>query len=331
MMKRWCIILCTVLLLATSLLWGLGCADVETGETLQIVTTIFPEYDWVRQLLGAQFPNAQVTLLQDNGVDLHNYQPSVADLILISNCDLFLYVGGESDKWVADALQNVRNPNQIALNLLTVLGDAVKEEEPVAGVEQEDHDHDHAHEDDHEHEHEVDEHVWLSLKNAKIICRAITQALQTLDTAHHAEYEENLLAYTEKLTALDARYRAVVDTSARKTIVFGDRFPFRYLADDYGITYYAAFTGCSAETEASFETVKFLADQVDQHQLMYVLTLDGSNQELATTIIAQTTSKNQHILTMDSMQSAKGAAQDSTRNYLSVMEQNLVVLQTALQ
>ena len=327
MIKRWGILLCTVLLLATSLVWGFGCGEAVSGETLQIVTTIFPEYDWVRQLLGAQFPNAQVTLLQDNGVDLHNYQPSAADLILISNCDLFLYVGGESDKWVADALQTVRNPNQIALNLLTVLGDAVKEEEPVAGMEQDDHDH--AHEDDHEHE--ADEHVWLSLHHAKILCRAITQALQTLDSAHHAEYEENLLAYTDKLTALDARYRAVVDAAAHKTIVFGDRFPFRYLADDYGITYYAAFTGCSAETEASFETVKFLADQVDQHQLRYVLTLEGSDQKLAATIIAQTASKDQRILTMDSMQSAKGAAHDSTRNYLWVMEQNLAVLQTVLQ
>ena len=183
---------------------------------------------------------------------------------------------------------------------------------------------------DHDHEEEADEHVWLSLKNAKTLVRAISDALQELDPDNKDTYAANTSAYIEKLSALDGAYQSAVDGAARKTVLFGDRFPFRYLVDDYGLSYYAAFTGCSAESEASFETVSFLAKKVDELKLPCVLTIEGKNHKIAETIVENTAEKNQKILTIDSMQSttSKDAANGAT--YLSVMEQNLSVLKEAL-
>ena len=182
----------------------------------------------------------------------------------------------------------------------------------------------------HDHEEEADEHVWLSLKNAKTLVDAISNALQELDPDNKDAYAANAAAYIEKLSALDGAYQSAVDGAARKTVLFGDRFPFRYLVDDYGLRYYAAFAGCSAESEASFETVSFLAKKVDELKLPCVLTIEGKNHKIAETIVENTAEKNQKILTMDSMQSmtSKDAANGAT--YLSVMEQNLSVLKEAL-
>jgi zinc transport system substrate-binding protein len=182
----------------------------------------------------------------------------------------------------------------------------------------------------HDHGEEKDEHVWLSLKNAKTLVGAIADALQELDPDNKDTYAANASAYIEKLSALDGAYQSAVDGAARKTVLFGDRFPFRYLVDDYGLRYYAAFAGCSAESEASFETVSFLAKKVDELGLPCVLTIEGKNHKLAETIVQSTAGKNQKVLTMDSMQSmtSKDAANGAT--YLSVMEQNLSVLKEAL-
>ena len=308
-----------------------GCGKQNhTNKTdkLSIVTTIFPEYDWVRAVLGDKADNAEVTMLLDNGIDLHSYQPTADDIVKISDCDLFLYVGGESDGWVDDALKNATNKNMKVINLLDVLGDSVKTEEVVEGMQETEHDHDHDHskevstfEDDevqdrslsdwagdfpadmtgeeicehmeghdhdedkdheheegeeHEHEEEKDEHVWLSLKNAEVLVNAISKSLQELDPDNKDTYAANAAAYIEKLSALDGEYQAAVDAASYKTVVFGDRFPFRYLVDDYGLSYYAAFVGCSAETEASFETVSFLAKKVDELKLPCVLTIEGA-------------------------------------------------------
>ena len=338
----------TAMLLALFMLIGVlaGCgkqSDDKTDKTdkadkLSIVTTIFPEYDWVKEILGDKADNAEVTMLLDNGVDLHSYQPTADDIVKISDCDLFIYVGGESDDWVEDALKNATNKDMKVINLLEVLGDSVKEEETVEGMQEEGHDHDHENADehddadDHDHEEEVeyDEHVWLSLRNAETLCDTISDALQQIDPDNKDTYAANASAYIEKLSALDADYRAAVDAATYKTVLFGDRFPFRYMVDDYGLSYYAAFAGCSAETEASFETISFLAKKVDELKLPCVLTIEGAQHKIAETIVENTSAKNQKVLTMDSMQSttSKGVANGTT--YLSVMEQNLSVLKEAL-
>ena len=501
------ITLVLALAMAVSLFTGCGKKNnAETGESdsnkLSVVTTIFPEYDWVREILGGKAESTDLTMLLDNGVDLHSYQPTADDIAKISDCDLFIYVGGESDEWVKNVLKNAVNKKMKVINLLEVLGDSVKTEETVEGMQEDGHGHGHSHdeqltEDDirdrtlsdfagawkslhpyllngdldkfcehraeededssttkdtylekyktswqcdaekisingntitftyadgktvsaeyayagyqpkrndegkirsvryqfettsadapkyvqfndhghepgeaehfhiyfgndgfdalmsgktnpffvkdalsaedildelmgHDHGEEKDEHVWLSLKNAKTLVCAIADALQELDSDNKDAYAANASAYIEKLSALDGAYRSAVDGAARKTVLFGDRFPFRYLVDDYGLRYYAAFAGCSAESEASFETVSFLAKKVDELGLPCVLTIEGKNHKLAETIVQSTTKKNQKVLTMDSMQSmtSKDAANGAT--YLSVMEQNLSVLKEAL-
>ena len=503
------ITLVLALAMAVSLFTGCGKKNnAETGESdsnkLSVVTTIFPEYDWVKEILGDKADNAEVTMLLSSGVDLHSYQPTADDIVKISDCDLFIYVGGESDKWVDDALKEATNKDMKVIDLLEVLGDSVKTEETVEGMQETEHAHDHSKEvstfedhevqdrslsdwegswqsaypfaldgtlDDafaamaeegemtadeyktyyqngyktditniniegdhiaftyedgkkvgsdykyigyyiqnwstgtkaamyrfeavdrtsgapiciefndhmiesaapehfhirmsnesfdaivdpekswptffpadmtgedlcehmeghgHDHEEEADEHVWLSLKNAKTLVTAIADALQELDPDNKDTYAANTSAYIEKLSALDGAYQAAVDGAARKTVLFGDRFPFRYLVDDYGLSYYAAFAGCSAESEASFETVSFLAKKVDELKLPCVLTIEGKNHKIAETIVENTAEKNQKILTMDSMQSTTSEDVANGTTYLSVMEQNLSVLKEAL-
>ena len=324
----------TALLLALFMLVGAlaGCGkqnDTNQTDKLSIVTTIFPEYDWVREILGEKADNAEITMLLDNGVDLHSYQPTADDIVKISDCDLFIYVGGESDEWVEDALRNAANRNMKVINLLEVLGDSVKTEEIVEGMQEEEHEHEDVEE--HEHEEEADEHVWLSLKNAKMLVRVISKALQELDPNNKDIYAANADAYVKKLSALDAEYQAAVDAASNKTILFGDRFPFRYLVDDYGLRYYAAFVGCSAETEAGFETISFLAKRVDELKLPCVLTIEGAQHKIAETIVRNTTAKNQRVLTMDSMQSTTSKDVKNGTTYLSVMEKNLSVLKEVLR
>ena len=182
----------------------------------------------------------------------------------------------------------------------------------------------------HDHGEEKDEHVWLSLKNAQTLCVTIADALCAIDPDNKDAYTANASAYIEKLSALDGEYQSAVDSAARKTVLFGDRFPFRYLVDDYGLSYYAAFVGCSAETEASFETISFLAKKVDELKLPCVLTIEGAQHKIAETIVQNTTSKNQKVLTMDSMQSTTSKDVKNGTTYLSVMEKNLSVLKEAL-
>lgn len=297
------------------------------GDKISVVTTIFPEYDWVKNILGDKADDAELTMLLDNKVDLHSYQPTADDMVKISSCDLFIYVGGESDDWVEDALKNPKNPNRKVINLFEVLGDAVKNEESVEGME----DHDHEDADDHDHEDEKDEHVWLSLRNAKTICFAIAEQLSALDPENKDTYAKNLQTYTEALTALDKEYGMAVEEGSRKTLLFGDRFPFRYLAGDYGLEYFAAFSGCSAETEASFETITFLAGKVDELELPCVLTIEGTNHKIAQTIVQNTKAKNQQVLAMDSMQSITSQDVKNGTSYLSIMQKNLEVLKSALR
>ncbi len=310
------------------------------NDKIQIVTTIFPEYDWVMNVLGENPSGADVAMLLDSGVDLHSYQPTADDILKISTCDLFIYVGGESDEWVDDALKEATNQDMVVINLLDVLGDSVKEEEVVEGMQAGEHDHNHEEGEDHdedEHAHdqeeevEYDEHVWLSLRNASAFVEVISKSIQTIDPDNADTYKSNSSAYIEKLNALDAEYQAAVDGASCRTLLFGDRFPFRYLVDDYGLDYYAAFVGCSAETEASFETITFLSQKVDELSLQAVMTIEGTDHRIAETIVRNTKSKDQQILTMDSMQSTTAKDVQSGITYLSIMENNLSVLRDALQ
>ena len=472
-------------------------AFAESKTTLSIVCTTFPQYDWVRQILGDRVSDVDLTLLLDNGVDLHNYQPTADDIIKIAQSDLFIYVGGESDGWVEDVLATAQNPNLKTVNMLASV--EAKEEETVEGMQEEEHDHDHdeeftaediedrtladfagewvslwpmmkdgeldeycahkAEEDDdpattaetyrekytgswecdvkdisvkdntitfnyldgttvsaeyryagfatktsdsgkisvryqfetdsadapkyvqfndhghepgaaehfhlyfgndgfdailestassyfapaaldkegildmlmgHEHEVEYDEHVWLSLRNAETLTQTIADTLGELDSDNASVYQENAKSYIAQLSELDNQYKDAVKNGQRKTILFADRFPFRYLADDYGLTYYAAFVGCSAETEASFETIAFLAKKVDELKLPVVLTIEGDNHSIAETVVSSTQEKNQQILVMNSLQSVTEKDIADGESYLGIMTENLEVLKEAL-
>lgn len=517
-------------------------ADPVSGEQLSIVCTIFPEYDCVKQILGDHASHAEISYLLDSGMDLHSYQPTAMDMAKIADCDLFVYVGGESDEWVEDALAEAVNPDMQVINLMDVMGDAAKEEEVKEGMEH-DHDHDHEHDEhdehdhskevstfeddevqdrplsdwegnwqsayplvldgsldeawehksedgsmtaeeykdyytkgyksdynaisihdnhikftdkdgkvtesdykytgyyiqnwstgtkaamyrfeaedheagapiyiefndhiiepekaehfhirmsdesydaivdpegnwptffdavltpdevcgevighghsdededeehdheedehghedeDHEHEHEegeveYDEHVWLSLKNAKTLCTEIADRLSILDSANKDDYKANLDAYTAQLDKLDGDFKTLIDGASQKTLVFGDRFPFRYFVDDYGLDYFAAFAGCSAETEASFETIVFLAEKMDTLGCGTIFTIENSDHKIAQTILDNTKAKNQNIAEMNSLQSVTKDQISSGATYLSLMQANYDTLKGALQ
>lgn len=316
----------------------------EDDGKLRVVAAVFPLYDWTREIIGEATQDVELTLLVNNGTDLHSYQPSASDLINISTCDVFLYVGGASDVWVEDALKNVTNPDIQVVNLMNVLGSGAMEEEIVAGMQ-----HSHEEHDVHEHsesavheeeEHEAeenhesasyDEHVWLSLNNAILFVNHISKVLETADAENAERYRSNADAYTDRLKALEAEYRNTIEQAKTDTLLFCDRFPFRYLTEDYGLEYYAAFPGCSAETEASFATIAFLAEKLEELQLPAVVTIEGSDQKIAQTVIQNTESKNQDIVSLDSLQSVSKKDIEDGVTYLSVMEKNLSVLKQVLR
>ncbi|MBR6913938.1 MAG: zinc ABC transporter substrate-binding protein [Treponema sp.] len=315
-----------------------ACSAFAFAAKKSIVCVTYPEYDWVMNILGEKSKSFDVTLIQNNGTDLHSYQPSVKDVAKISKCDILVYVGGESDEWVEKAVSNAKNKKMVVVNMMEVLGDKVREEEVVEGMQAEEedehddhdgHDHDSHHHDENE-EIEYDEHVWLSLKYAATITKEISNQIQKLDSANAAVYKANTDAYTKSLSALDAEAEKIVASSSKKTILFADRYPFRYFSDDYGLKYYAAFVGCSAESEANFETVVFLSKKVDELSLGAVLTIEKSDKKIAKTVVSNTKSKNQQILEMDSLQSVTQSEIKGGRTYLSAMKKNLEVLKKAL-
>ncbi|MBE6874816.1 MAG: ZinT/AdcA family metal-binding protein [Ruminococcus albus] len=501
--------------------------DKEGDKSFSVVCTIFPEYDWTKEILGEHADDAEITYLLDNGVDLHNYQPTADDILKISSCDLFVYVGGESDEWVENALAEANNEDMKVVELMDILGDSAKVEELKEGMQEDEHEHDHDHskevstfeddevkdrslsdwagewqsayplvldgsldeawehksedgsmnaeeykdyytigyktdissvkidgdnitftyddgktvssdyeytgyfiqnwstgtkaamyrfeavdkesgapvyiefndhmiepekaehfhlrmsnesydaivdpegnwptffdaaltpdevcdevichghsdenEDEEEHEHEdeqehhheegeeeYDEHVWLSVKNAKTICGAIEKELEAIDPDNAADYKANLESYTAKLDELDNSFKTLVDGASSKTLVFGDRFPFRYFVDDYGLDYYAAFIGCSAETEASFETIAFLADKVNELDCGTIFTLENSSKDIANSIISAS-GKSAEIAELNSLQSISADDIANGTNYLSIMQKNYDVLAGVLK
>ncbi len=320
MKKTVCLLLCLILLCAIT---GCGGPTSAPGEKLSIVATIFPEYDWAKQILGSENDSVELTLLLDNGVDLHSFQPSVQDMVTIAECDLLIYVGGISDKWIDDALANAGSKKPITIKLMSVLGEAAKEEEIIEGMQ--------ADEEESVDSAEYDEHVWLSLRNASLFCKAIAKAMCELDPDGKTAYEANLKAYLEALSSLDRAYQDAVGSARVQTLLFGDRFPFRYLTEDYELAYYAAFVGCSAETEASFETVAFLADKLNELDLRAVLTIETGDGYLAKTIAEASGKTDVQILQLNSMQAVTAAELSAGVSYLDIMRNDLDTLRQALR
>ena len=331
--------------------------SIEKGNSnkISIVCTTFPQYDWVKNILGEEAKRFNVTLLLDNGVDMHSYQPAVKDIATAGSSDLFIYVGGESDTWVEDALKEAKNKDLKAINLMENLDNFVKEEEVVEGMQEERKSLGHSHEksskekqeqtqkESHENSQEIngqkeaadeepeyDEHIWLSIRNAEIMVKNIEKAIEQLDSDNAKVYQTNAENYIKKLDTLDKQYANTIQNAKYKAILFGDRFPFRYMADDYDLKYYAAFAGCSAETMAGFETVTFLAKKADELQLPVILTIENSDGRIAEAVKSNTTKKNQKILAMNSLQSVTKEQLADGITYLQVMQENLSVLSEAL-
>ena len=313
-------------------------AKPETGP--QVVATIFPLYDFARQILG---DDSRVTLLLSPGMESHSYDPSPQDMIRVLESDLFLYIGGESDAWVERTLEGGERPAGTALRLMDVV-EALEEEE-VPGAEgrghshsqgdeaDHDHDHDHDHEEGGHDEHSVygeleyDEHIWTSPPNAIRMVEAIADALCELDPAGAAAYRENAAAYEEQLAALDEDFRAVTENGARHELVFGDRFPFRYLVEEYGLAYAAAFPGCSGESEPSAATVAALVDHIKNNHIPVVFYLELSNHRVADVLAESTGAQTREL---HSLQTVTREEFEAGETYLSLMERNLEHIKEAL-
>ena len=310
--KAMAILLCTTMFC--------GCtapAQQKTeNEGLSVVTTVFPVYDWLRNI--TEGTDTEVTMLMQNGSDLHNFQPSAKDIITINDADMFVYVGGESDEWTADVLREAKSSLE-SVSLMDSGRVSLVEDEVKEGMTVEE-----------EEEPENDEHIWLSLQNAIKYTELLSEKLQEIDPDNAERYHQNAEAYIGKLMALDREYSVTAENAKNKTLIFCDRFPFIYMMKDYGLDYYPAFNGCSAETEASFETVVYLGEKLDELQLKHVFIIENSNTDIADTVIRTSKDQNRDILVLDSMQSVTGGQAENGVTYLSVMEENLEVLKKGL-
>ena len=309
----------SILLLLSLCLSVMAPAALADGK-LSVVATTFPIYDWTRQIIG-DTENIELTMLLDSGVDLHNYNPTVADIRTVNHCDLFIYIGGESDAWVEDVLRMGGSDSRVVLCLMDALGENAKAEEIVEGMETEE---------EEEEEEANDEHIWLSLRNARLLVSVLADALAELDPDHADAYRANAAAYDAQLSDLDGRYAEMVDSAAYKTLLFCDRFPFRYFVDDYGLSYYAAFPGCNAAADISISTIRFLREKADELQLPAVLIIDGSDTRFAETILRESQDQNKKIIAVDSMQGTTSADVAEGKTYLSIMESNLEAFRDAL-
>ena len=301
-----------------------GKTEDAGASELSVVATIFPPYDFTRQIAG---DDADVIMLLSPGAESHSYEPTPQDIKTIQSCDLFIYTGGESDVWVEDILSSMGDQMPETLRLVDCVPTVT--EEIVEGMEHGHEEHeDHGDLEDHEdHEEETDEHVWTSPQNAIKIVENITSRLCEMDPDNAGGYEKNSAGYIEQLEMLDASFREVVGQAERRTILFGDRFPFRYFADEYGLDYYAAFPGCSDETEASAATVAFLINKVNEEQIPVIFTIERSNGKLADSI-CEATGAEKRILY--SCHNVTGNQLDSGATYLSMMMENVESLRAAL-
>lgn len=307
-----------VIALAVILLAGLGFIvafnnSQKQSEKLTIVTTNFPAYDFARAVAGDK---AEIKMLLKPGSEMHDFEPTPSDIIDIEKSNLFIYTGGESDEWVEDILEDTKASKTLKMM------DAVEvvEEEAVEGME--------AEEEEEGEEPEYDEHVWTSPKNAKKIVNRVKDELIKASPENEEVFEQNAADYSAELDELDNKFQAIVNNSKRKTIVFGDRFPLRYFADEYGLKYYAAFPGCSEQTEASSATIAFLVDKVKSEKIPVVFKIEMSSGKVAQTIADETGAK---VLTFNAAHNISADDYNAGMTYVDIMEQNLSALEEALQ
>lgn len=297
-----------LLTLAISLLTG--CSKVKSdSDKISVVTTIFPIYDWTSNVIGDN-DNYELSYLCDNGVDMHNFQPTAEDIANISSCDIFIYVGGESDEWVEDVLNSRVNKDMVIVNLITVLGDNALDEEDNPG--------------------EKDEHIWLSIDNAKIICQYLADSVFADCDKDNDSYSINASDYCDKLSDIKSQYEDVITNSKLDTFVVADRYPYRYLSEEFGLNYYAAFDGCSAETGASFEIILFLADKLDEINASHIATTESADGSVADAVIGAADSSDVSIVMLDSMQSITKQDVKNGTTYISVLKDNLEALKLLL-
>ena len=315
------------LLLAFSLFAACGKSDEPTSDPssapaasdgLRVVCSIFPQYDICRTLMGDK---GELSLLLDSKADMHSFSPTTEDILKISSCDLFIYIGGESDTWADGVITTAENEKLQTLKLLDLVN--AKEEELLPGMQAEEEEEEAGEEEGPEY----DEHVWTSLKNMTAITAAIRDKLCEMDSENAALYTANADDYIAKLTDLETRYAKTIGEAKTKVLVFADRYPFRYLADDYDLTCFGAFAGCSAESEASFGTMAKLVNAVKDNDLRFVLKIEGSDGKIADAVAAQS---GVEIRTLNSCQSVSAEDIANGMTYLSIMEDNLTVLQEVL-
>lgn len=319
-MRRRLFALLLALTLAASLC---GCADRQRAEDgrLQVVCSVFPYYDFARQIGG---DDVDVTLLVAAGKETHSFEPTPLDVITLSQADVFLYNGGESEAWVDDILSAAGENIAVTLPLMPQV--SALAEEWAEGMEGAHDEHDHeTHDSD---DIEYDEHVWTSPVLAKALCRAICDALCQADPAHQEGYQARLTDYLAQLDQLDAAFREAVEAGHRRLLVFGDRFPLLYFCKEYGLDYRAAFHGCASDTEPSLATLKYLIDKVEDEKIPVVYTIELSSRKVADAIAETTGAK---VLTFHSCQTVSRAEFDGGATYLSLMEQNVEALREGLQ
>lgn len=333
--RKWIGILAVCGLLCGSLLAGCGTEraegvseEVQDDGRISVVTTIFPQYDFVRQIAGE---NVELKMLLKPGEETHSYEPTPQDIIAIQNSDIFIYVGGENDAWVEDILESMPEADMRTLKLMDCV-DTVEEEHVEGMQEQPGHSHEEeeSHEDETEEEHsvhEIDEHVWTSPVNASAIVDKIKELLVQADPENRQIYEENAEAYEAELAELDAEFRDVVDNAGRRLVVFGDRFPFRYFADEYGLDYYAAFPGCASDTEPSAATMAFLINKVKEEEIPAVLKMELSNENIANAIAEATGTE---VRTFYSCHNLTAEEFEDGETYLSMMQKNVETLKEVL-
>lgn len=317
--------------------------NTEENKKISVVATIFPQYDFVRQIAG---DHVDLKMLLKPGEETHSYEPTPQDTIAIQNSDLFIYVGGENDAWVEDILESMPDNGRKTLKLVDCV-DTV-EEEHVEGMKEErghDHDEDDAeheedeedHEEHEEHEehgqedmhsvHEIDEHVWTSPVNAIKIVEQIKEELCEIDSKNASAYEENAEAYVAQLKELDQEFQDVVDHSKRKLMIFGDRFPFRYFAEAYDLDYYAAFSGCASDTEPSAATMAFLINKVQDEKINTILKMELSNENIAKAIAEATKADVKEFYSCHNLTAEQF---ENGETYLSLMEKNVETLKEVL-
>ena len=328
-----------LIFLTLSLFLIISCNDADKNNKektndgkIKVVSTIFPIYDFTKNIAG---DNVNIQMIIRPGIEIHSFNATPADIINIQNSDVFIYIGGESEAWAEKVVDSMDTNGKKIIKLM----DYVKalDEEIVEGMEHEEgHNHEkESNHDEHEdyieesHTHEgiYDEHIWTSPQNAKLMVTAICNALSEIDANNADLYNANADKYNQELTALDNEIKNTVASSKRKNIVFGDRFPFRYLAEEYGLEYRAPFTGCSSQVDASPKTIAYLIDYIKDNKIPYLYYIELSNEKIANTLIEQTGAEK---LKLHSVQNVSKEEFDSGATYLSIMRDNLKSLKKGL-